>query len=330
MQENYYIFVDLAELFYKAKLALGHTHMLSVVALRLKSIGQTSKNHHLIGVFRSFESLVFQRFVSLIAHIKAARISNARYVGRRLHGGYGFVRIYMRASAALIAGLFGERAHESDLFALFQRKYIAVIFQQYRAVFGDLCGKFVVAVFIPYHLRFFLAAALNQLQHAAHAIIQLFLAKLAALHRLNYRGVVLAHACGHFEVKPRADSLCAVVNCAPVAHHKSAETPVVAKNIRKQQLVLRGILSVYLVVRAHNRPRLSVFHHRFKSGEVDLVQSSLVDICGNAHAAALLIISGEMLQRSANAHALHARYMRLSHLRSEVGVFREVLKISAA
>ena len=67
-----------------------------------------------------------------------------------------------------------------------------------------------------------------------------------------------------------------------------------------------------------------------KAGQVDLAQRPGVDLGVDAHPVGLLAVHREVLERGADAGALHALHVGGGEFAGEAGVFGEVLEGAAA
>ena len=125
-------------------------------------------------------------------------------------------------------------------------------------------------------------------------------------------------------------ALHAVTDSAPVAHDIAFKAPLIAQDIRQQPSVLGGILTVDLVIRAHDGPGLGLFDRALKCRQIDFAQRALVDNRIARHAAVFLAVGSKMLDARADIPALHALNEGGRQFARQIGVFAEILEVSPA
>ena len=121
-----------------------------------------------------------------------------------------------------------------------------------------------------------------------------------------------------------------VVGSTPVGDHSALVAPVVDQNVLQEVLVFVGVNAVDLVVGAHDGLGLAFLYGNLKTGEVDLTEGTLIHHTVIGHAAQLLAVCGKVLGAGGNAVLLHATHESSGHLAAQVGVFGEILEVTAA
>ncbi len=171
---------------------------------------------------------------------------------------------------------------------------------------------------------------LDQVDDAVRRGVEHRLVELARCDGGNELRIRDAVARRHFEVEAGGKGADAVVHRAPVGDHETVEAPLVAEDAREQPRVLARVHTVDAVVRAHDRPRLGVLDDALEAAEVDLAQRALVDVCAHAHPVGLLVVRGEMLQRSADAARLQSVDEGGTEAAAQDRVLGEVFEVAAA
>ena len=127
-----------------------------------------------------------------------------------------------------------------------------------------------------------------------------------------------------------ADALHVIVGAAPVGDNGTLVAPVVHQNVLQEVLAFVGINAVDLVIGAHDGLGLAFLHGNLKAGEVDLTEGTLVHHAVVGHTAQLLAVGGKVLGAGGDAVLLYAAHEGRSHLTAQVGVFGEILEVTAA
>ena len=191
----------------------------------------------------------------------------------------------------------------------------------------DLRRKFIP--FIP-------GCLLYKFQDPRHIPVQHLLVQQVVFHPVQYLVIeirshrIIDKKTGHDQIRSGTHLRHAVVRITPVRHHQSAIAPLIPQHCLQQLLVLRGIISVHLVVSCHHAPGIGLFHGNFKSPQVDLPQSPLTDNGIHQAPVCLLIVDGKMFQRSTYPLRLYATDHGNRHLARQIRVFRIILKIASA
>jgi hypothetical protein len=120
----------------------------------------------------------------------------------------------------------------------------------------------------------------------------------------------------------------AIVHRAPIGDHQALEAPLVFENVH--QVVFRAVDAVEFVVGAHHGPGLRLFDGSLERRQVDLAQGALVHLGADGHALVFLVVGGKVLERSANALALHAVDQAGRQLAGQEGVLGKVLEVAPA
>ena len=118
-----------------------------------------------------------------------------------------------------------------------------------------------------------------------------------------------------------------VARC-PVRHNEATKVPLTTQNLLVEILALRCVNTIEEVVRGHNSSNICLLDSLLECREVDLVQSTLVDIRRYAVTIPLLVVTCEVLDTSHNAHTLHTLDISRSNLTCEEWVLTEVLKVT--
>ena len=83
----------------------------------------------------------------------------------------------------------------------------------------------------------------------------------------------------------------------PVRRHKTVKAPLIPQDTGQQIFVLRIALSVYNIIRRHNRPRICLFYDDLKALQINLTQCALRDTGITLKAAGLFVVAAKMLYR---------------------------------
>ncbi len=120
------------------------------------------------------------------------------------------------------------------------------------------------------------------------------------------------------------------VAAAPVGDNQAFIAPFAQQDVPQQFRVLRGISSVEVVVRSHDRPGFA-----FPEGDFEILQIQLPQR-PHAHARVVaepvdfLVVGRKVLDRCAHALALDAAHIGRRHFARQHGILREILEIAAA
>ena len=174
-----------------------------------------------------------------------------------------------------------------------------------------------------------LGALKDHLQEFLDADIQLFLGNLASLHILHQVDGAACAGGGHHQVGAVADSFGVLVVSAPVGDHIAVKAPLVAEDFGQKVIILVGIHTVDLIVGGHQRLGVTLLDGDLKAGQVDLPHGPLVHHGIHGHTAQLLGVDGEMLGTGGRALGLDAPDIGRGHLACQIGVLREVFKVSS-
>ena len=107
----------------------------------------------------------------------------------------------------------------------------------------------------------------NQPQHVAHLVVEFLGTDLAALDFLQVGQGKIIHVVGvraafgqsvgpgaELQIQTVADSFIGIAHATPIGDNCSVKSPLAAKYIHEQTVVVAGVLSPYTVVRAHYAP----------------------------------------------------------------------------
>ena len=107
----------------------------------------------------------------------------------------------------------------------------------------------------------------NQPQHVAHLVVEFLGTDLAALDFLQVGQGKVIHVVGvrapfgqsvspraELQIQTVADSFIGIAHATPIGDNRSVESPLAAKYIHEQTVVVAGVLSPNTVVRAHYAP----------------------------------------------------------------------------
>ena len=254
-----------------------------------------------------------------------------RHARQQLIGGVQLGGVHQAGACALVTGLLGKFADHGHLGALGQRQNIVLILQQHHSLLGGMGSQLMMAFLV----KLFAGSRCidggeHQAQELVHALVQQIHAQTAFLDRGHQFTVAVTAGAGHFQMAAHADPLHMVVGAAPVGDNSTLVTPVVHQNILQKVLALVGVNAVDLVVSAHNGLGLTFLYGNLKAGEVDLTEGALVHHAVVCHAAQLLAVGREMLGAGGDAVLLHTAHEGGGHLAAQVGVFGEILEVTAA
>ena len=313
-------------------LTIGHPHMGSVKSLRFKGIRKSGKNHRSFGFFCKLHRFCKERFVRLVRIVpEAFSKGNISPVLHAVPGAGHLMAVDMRASAALITGLYRIFSNESDFRLFVQRQNAVLIFQKDAGFLRHLPRKLMILIpvknsrFIPV---FFITV--YNIQNAFHRPVQYLFLQPSILHRFHNKPVIDAAGGGHFQIQSGFQIGHPVIDRSPVAHHKAVKAPFTAQYIGKRFFILRRISAIDSVIRTHDGPGFFLFYRSLKSCKVNLMQGTFINLGGRGQPAVLLIVRQEMLDAGSHIFALHARNQRARHFRSHIWVFRIIFKIPAA
>ena len=294
-------------------LILRHPHRSPVISFGFKGFRKSDKEHRHIAVHRHGERLAEKLLVRLLLRcVIAAGIGHGQSVRLcRLKRGLHAEAVDMRASASLIARLFGKLAEEGHLCFPAERQNRPVegrastdvsardikqrirllrlrallrvlhifILQQNCALRLDVAGHAVLCLHIPGRLRLLCAlVVIDKTEHTPHALIHFFLIETAVPHRFHNRGIVLSIAARHLQVKPGVHALRAVADSAPVTDDKALKAPFTAEHIVQQPAVFRNLRPVQLVVGAHHHIGLRLFDNNLECAQINLAQRPLIHL----------------------------------------------------
>ena len=238
----------------------------------------------------------------------------------------------MRASPALVTWMLRKRAEYADFAASPKREDSVFVFQQNCALRRGFAGQTVVLSVVARHVFLFLVfrRAEHHFQNPLHRSVQRFLRKASVFHRFHNLFVVYTAARRHLEVEAGRNALHPVVDRAPVGNDKPIQAPFFFQNIGQQMRVFGTVISVYLIISAHDRPWLRLLHSGFKACQVQLPQRPFVNSGVNRQAVRLHVVRRVMLHRSADPFPLNAGNVCGGQARRKHRVFGVILKISAA
>ena len=332
-QYHHQIGVHLGHGFQQLHLVFRHPHVIPVQALGLADLGQAHIQQNHVCLLGQLHSLHLQGLVVLVVALVALGITHRlqRHARQQLICGVQLGGVHQAGAGALVTGLLGKLADHGHLSALGQRQDIALVLQQHHGLLGGMGGQLMVTFLVE-----LLAGGgsvdggEHQAQELVHALVQQLHAQTAFLDRGHQFTVAVAAGAGHFQMAAHADTFHVVVGAAPVGDNSTLVAPVVHQNILQKVLTLVGVNAVDLVVSAHDGLGLAFLYGDFKAGEVDLAESALVHHAVVCHAAQLLAVGREMLGAGGDAVLLHTAHEGGGHLAAQVGVFGEILEVTAA
>ena len=236
----------------------------------------------------------------------------------------------MGGTTALIARGTGEFADDGNLCIGCDRQDGVVVLEQHHGFDGGLVGYLVVGIHVE-AVAFDAhggAGLVDQVDHALGHPVELL--RLDATVAGGVDDLIVGVARRHFKVEAGVEGSDTVMVCTPVAHDDTFEAPFVTQHVGEQPVVLRGMHTVDTVVGAHDGPRLSFLDDVLKSREVDFAQRALGDVGADAQAIGLLVVGGEVLERSADALGLHARNDANGLMAGQIRIFGPVFEATAA
>ena len=163
-----------------------------------------------------------------------------------------------------------------------------------------------------------------------HPLVYQLLADFAGLHCLHQLLPGVAAAGGHFQMGACPDTLHIVVGGAPVGDHKALKAPLIPEDVLQKMLVFVGIDPVNPIVGGHNALGVGLLHHDFKAGEVDFPEGALVHDGVGGLTAQLGIVGGKVLGAGGHTLRLNAPDVACGHFTCQIGVFTEILEVTAA
>ena len=236
----------------------------------------------------------------------------------------------MRGASALVARGTCEFADDGDLGIASNWQNGVIVLEEHHGFDGGLMCDFVVSfdvetiVFDAHGC----ASLIDQVDHAlCHAVE---LCRLDSAVPCGIDDLVVGVAWRHFEVEARVEGGHAVMVGTPVTHDDALEAPFVAQHVGEQPVILGGMHAVDAVVCAHDGPRLGFLDDVFECREVDFAQRTLRDVGADAQTVGLLVVGGEMLERSAHALGLHACDNANGLMACQIRVFGPVFEAAAA
>lgn len=90
----------------------------------------------------------------------------------------------------------------------------------------------------------------------------------------------------------------------PVTHNESVPTPLATEDISNEIVVRRAKVSVDLIIRRHDRPRITVADRDLERLEVNLAQGALGNLLVDEETAILLVVGGVVLHTGPYASSL--------------------------
>ena len=277
-----------------------------------------------------------QRIVALAAlRVVAGRVGDLRRVR---HEGLDGVkravepcRRHLGTSGALITRLFGEGADHGDGAVGPKGQEPPFVLEEDGTLGGRAPCQGVVRVLVQVRVApFEFRPREAQRDVAAHGTIEFRLRQPTVAHCLGDAAIVDATARGHFQVEAGGESQHPVVGGAPVRHDQPLESPLLAKHLVQQPLVLAAVDPVQAVVGTHDRPRPALAHHGLEAAQVDFPQGAFVHDRVDEHAAGFLIVGGEVLDARAHALGLDAVDQRGRHCAADQWILGEILEVPAA
>ena len=121
-----------------------------------------------------------------------------------------------------------------------------------------------------------------------------------------------------------------IVASIPVAHKHTLPAPLIAHNGSKQFTVLHSVWTIQLIIRGHNRPRITLLYHYFKSLQVYFTECTLRHLRDIVIAVCFLIVSHKMLRTGSCALALHATHIPSSNRPRKIRILRIILMVATA
>ena len=141
---------------------------------------------------------------------------------------------------------------------------------------------------------------------------------------------MIAVAVRHLHIHSGPDAGRKIHAGSPVTHDKPFIAPSVPQNTGQQFPVFTGRYAIQIIVADHNRSRSCSLHRLFKSCQINLVHSPLIDHGIRSHAVSFLIISCKVLQRSSDTTLLHGTDISHCQFSRKERIFRIILEIPSA
>ena len=118
------------------------------------------------------------------------------------------------------------------------------------------------------------------------------------------------------------------MSATPVGDDNAVEAPLAFENLIQQAVVVAGVLAVEVVVCTHNRPATTLLNGCLEGGEVDFIQSTVVQYRLGGVAVGLLIVQCVVFYAGGNAIFLHLLHIGDNHLGSQIGVFAHIFEVA--
>ena len=81
----------------------------------------------------------------------------------------------------------------------------------------------------------------------------------------------------------------------PVGHHDAFKSPVVAQDLREQVMITHRVLTIHLVIRCHDGPRVALADGNLEAAQVEFTGSTLGDALIHTCTVGLLRVNSEVL-----------------------------------
>ena len=171
----------------------------------------------------------------------------------------------------------------------------------------------------------------NILQHTANIAVNVGHRELSALYALDN----LLHLCRlsglhqivaslHFR-----DSFQSFTDTNPIGHHDTFKAPIVAQDAGQQVAIAHRELTINLIIRCHDRPRVTLSDCNLKPTQVKLTGCPLRHSFVDAGTFSLLRIHGKVLGRHTDALALNAIYVGGGNLSRHKRILRIVFEVTS-
>ena len=267
-----------------------------------------------------------QRFFRHVAqNVAAGEIGEIRHCVADV---YDLLRQDAAAAGALIARFLRHVSEQHG--AVEGKRQNAVVFQQHGARFGDAPGQCVMGVKVDgLGFRRDLLCAVNRIQNAGNAGVDVAFRKRAVGYRLRGRFLHIDRAAGHIEIAPGMKRGDPIVQRAPVGNDRAGKAPVAAQNVGQKPVIVARKHAVDLVVGAHDHPGLCGFDRQLKRRQIDFAQRALIHDAVAVLPLVFLRVDRKMLETGGNACFLLPADERGGHRTGSERVLGKVFKVSS-
>ena len=168
-------------------------------------------------------------------------------------------------------------------------------------------------------------------EHTTYIAVDIFNIELATLDTLDN----LFNLCGLSRLHEVVASVYltnrrqAFANTNPVGHHDAFITPILTQNLCEQVVIAHRILTIYLVIRGHDGPRVALANSNLKTTQVKFTGGTLRQALIDSGTIGFLRVDSKMLGRYACALTLYTLDIGCCYLTGKQWVFGIILEVTA-